>query len=297
MRGRGRLNMDVIYEKIYVFGHGAPPLACMKLLKNRGIPAIFFDTGGPMADFSRKAANGSGLAYEHISSDDLSALFNERERTLVLSANNTIIFPKIIVEMENLRILNYHNSLLPAHRGMYAEAWTIFEGDPHAGISWHLVDNGIDTGPLVTQKSMPVGNLTSLELLKRQCELAVTALSESLPAILSENVRLAPQAPCALPPRKRVEKPNDGVLDLSWPAKKIWNFLRAFDYGALKTLGTPKCEIEGRWYSWRSYAASGAASPGPDDRYIPSAGLALKHLSPLGAEIESHFSIEKEYFP
>lgn len=276
--------MGGIYEKIYVLGQGAPPLACMRLLKKRGISGIFFDTGGPMVNFSRKAAEGSGLAFEHVSKDDLPALFNETQRTLVLSANNTIIFPQKIVEMENLRILNYHNSLLPAHRGMHAEAWTIFAGDAQAGISWHRVDNGIDTGPLVAQKSMPVGNLTSLELLRRQCELAVAALSACLRDVLSGDAPLTPQAPCTVPARKRAERPNNGVLDLSWPAKKIWNFLRAFDYGALKTLGTPRCEIGGRWYSWQSYVPLGIVPPGSDDCVIQSAGLLLRNLRPLDAE-------------
>lgn len=285
--------MDVIYEKIYVIGQGAPPLACMKLLKARGIAGTFLDTGGAFDDFTRKAANMNGLALEHISKDDLPALFNDRQRTLVLSANNAIIFPAKIVEMENLRILNYHNSLLPAHRGMHAEAWTIFAGEPLAGISWHEVDKGIDTGPLVAQKSLPAGALTSLGLLRRQCDLAVTALAASLSSILGGDAPLAPQPPCESPAHKRGERPNGGVLDLSWPAKKIWNFLRAFDYGALKTLGCPRCEIEGAWYSWQSYIPLGMASVMADDYVIPSAGLLLKHLYPLDAEIGGKCILKK----
>lgn len=276
--------MDGIYEKIYVIGQGTPPLACMKLLQDRGVTATFLDTGGPLADFTRKMAVGSGLAFERISKDDLQSLFNERERTLVLSANNTIVFPEKIVGMENLRILNYHNSLLPAHRGMHAEAWTIFAGDPQAGISWHLVDKGIDTGPLVTQKSIPVGNLTSLELLMRQCELAVAALSESLPAVLSGETPLTSQAPCAAAAHKRNERPNNGILNLSWPANKIWSFLRAFDYGTLKTLGSPRCEIQGRWYSWKGYAPLDGTTSGSNDFYLVTAGLILKGLDPLPTE-------------
>lgn len=278
--------MDGIYENIYVIGHGAPPLVCMKLLKDRGIAGTFLDTGGPLGDFSHKAAEGYGIAIERISKDDFPALFNERKRTLVLSVSNTLIFPAKIVELENLRILNYHNSLLPAHRGMHAEAWTIFAGDPMTGISWHLVDKGIDTGPLVTQKSLPVGNLTSLELLHRQCDLAVGALSEFLAPILSGDAPFTPQAPCAAAAHKRGERPNDGVLDLSWPANKIWNFLRAFDYGALKTLGNPRCEIEGTWFSWQCCAPLSMAAPGPDDYIIPGAGLVLKSLHEIETEPE-----------
>lgn len=275
--------MTGIYEKIYVIGQGAAPLACMKLFKDRGIPAVFFDTGGPMGNFSRKVAAGCGLAHERISREDLPHLFRESPRALVLSANNTFIFPKNIVEMENLRILNYHNSLLPAHRGMHAEAWTIFAGDPLAGISWHVVDSGIDTGPLVVQKSLPVGELTSLKLLRCQCALAVAALSEYLPAILRGDAPLIAQAPCALAAHKRADRPNAGILELSWPAKKIWNFLRAFDYGALGTLGSPRCRIDGVWHTWEAYAPLGATAAGPDDWPIHSAGAILKNILPLRA--------------
>ncbi|MDE7242188.1 MAG: hypothetical protein K2N62_10010 [Desulfovibrio sp.] len=275
--------MSGIYEKIYVIGQGVPALACMKLVKDRGLPGGFLDTGGPMDGFSRKAAAGCGIAPERVSRDDLPYLFNETQRILVLSASNTIIFPKKIVEMENLRILNYHNSLLPAHRGMHAEAWAIFAGDPLAGISWHVVDSGIDTGPLVVQKSLPVGELTSLELLRRQCALAVAALSEYLPAILRGDAPLIPQAPCTTPPHKRAERPNAGVLDLAWPAKKIWNFLRAFDYGGLRTLGSPRCRIKGIWHAWEGYAPLGETAAGPDDWPIRSAGAVLKNIFPLRA--------------
>lgn len=273
--------MKNIYEKIYVIGQGAPPLACMKLLKNLGITSSFFEISGPLADFTHKAAQGNSFPLEQISENDFPALFNEKQRILVFSVNNMLIFPQWLVQLENIHIINYHNSLLPAHRGVHAEAWAIYEGDEQTGISWHLVDAGIDTGPLVAQKSLPVGNLTSLELLKRQCDLAVETLSESLGKILSGNMPLAIQSPCTAAAHKRREKPNNGILDLSWPTKKIWNFLRAFDYGALETLGKPQCSIDGRWHTWQDYLPLEEHSVGQNDYVIPAAGVILKNICPL----------------
>lgn len=276
--------MDRIYEKIYIIGQGAPPLACARLLKKRSIPATFFVTGGPLANFTQKVARGMGVAFEPITGEDLPSIFDENQRALVLSVNNSLIFPRRIVEMENLRVINYHNSLLPAHRGMHAEAWTIFDGDPLAGISWHVVDSGIDTGPLIAQRAVQPQNLTSLELLKRQCDAAMVALSVSLEDILAGTIPLNPQPPCTTPAHKRGELPNNGVLDLAWPAKKIWNFLRAFDYGALEILGKPRCWLKDSWYTWKTYCPLGEMGVGPEDFPIPSAGLVLKSISPLPAE-------------
>lgn len=49
------------------------------------------------------------------------------------------------------------------------------------------------------------------------------------------------------------EVPNDGYLDPEWNSGKISRFLRAMDYGILKTLGDPKIILQGKRYTWISY--------------------------------------------
>ncbi len=52
-------------------------------------------------------------------------------------------------------IFNLHPAMLPYNRGAHPNVWSIVEGTP-AGVTVHLVDGGVDTGPIVAQRETPV---------------------------------------------------------------------------------------------------------------------------------------------
>jgi len=62
---------------------------------------------------------------------------------------NAIISPKIAC-------INCHPSLLPKHRGPNPYASAIIYGETKTGITFHLVDEGIDTGAVLLQKEIPI---------------------------------------------------------------------------------------------------------------------------------------------
>jgi phosphoribosylglycinamide formyltransferase-1 len=78
------------------------------------------------------------------------------------------------------RILNVHPSLLPAHRGLHPQRRALQAGDRESGCTVHLVDAGVDTGPIVLQRRVPV--------LPDDDEAALTA------RILAEEHRAYPDA-------------------------------------------------------------------------------------------------------
>jgi len=54
------------------------------------------------------------------------------------------------------RILNVHPALLPAFRGLHAQRQALDSGAKVTGATIHLVDEGLDTGPIVLQAAVPV---------------------------------------------------------------------------------------------------------------------------------------------
>ena len=54
------------------------------------------------------------------------------------------------------RVLNVHPALLPKHPGAHAHAEVLRDGDTESGITIHWIDEGVDTGPILLQKSCPV---------------------------------------------------------------------------------------------------------------------------------------------
>jgi len=65
--------------------------------------------------------------------------------------------PADALAVPRLGWLNGHPSLLPRHRGPVPVAWAIRSGDEELGISFHFMDAGLDTGPGVAQRTMPIG--------------------------------------------------------------------------------------------------------------------------------------------
>src|SRR6266496_6280435 len=67
--------------------------------------------------------------------------------------------PPAALAVPRLGWLNGHPSLLPRHRGPLPVAWAIREGDEEIGITFHLMDADLDTGPILAQRRYPVGEL------------------------------------------------------------------------------------------------------------------------------------------
>lgn len=78
-------------------------------------------------------------------------------------------------------VLNVHPSLLPLYRGPHPEFWTVASGAREAGVTIHLVDAGVDTGPVVASQRFEVEPwLTGGELQQRAMSEGAVLLTELL---------------------------------------------------------------------------------------------------------------------
>jgi phosphoribosylglycinamide formyltransferase-1 len=66
-----------------------------------------------------------------------------------------LLLPAFVQKYRN-RILNIHPALLPAFPGAHSVADTLAYGAKVSGVTVHFVDEGMDTGPIIAQKSVPV---------------------------------------------------------------------------------------------------------------------------------------------
>jgi methionyl-tRNA formyltransferase len=60
------------------------------------------------------------------------------------------------IAQAGIGVLCFHPSVLPRHRGGDAVYWTFKMGDTTSGVTWFWVDEGIDTGPIAIQESVPL---------------------------------------------------------------------------------------------------------------------------------------------
>jgi methionyl-tRNA formyltransferase len=162
------------------------------------------------------------------------------EKTLVVSASNRYLFPEEVILNNNLEIINYHSSLLPKYPGRNAEAWAIFEGEVRSGITWHKVVKDIDEGEIILQKCTRLSeHTTSLSLLKEFNILAIQAFEIIINDYQKNGISYSEQKGFdKFNLRYSWMRPNDAILDTYWTEVRISQFLRAFDYGVFKNLGS-----------------------------------------------------------
>lgn len=144
------------YSHIYIIGAGKVTKECQKIA----------------SDFFKQEV----IFVKNIENDDFC---KNLKNCLIISANNSYIFKKECVQ--NNTIINYHNALLPFHKACNARIWNIWENDKKTGITWHMVEESIDTGAILTQKEIKLDdNFTALSLLDTQHKLAIASFKEAL---------------------------------------------------------------------------------------------------------------------
>ncbi len=81
-----------------------------------------------------------------------------------------ILSPWFIAQWRN-KILNVHPALLPKHTGAHAHENVLKSGDRISGMTIHLIDEGVDTGPMLLQKECPVEAGDTVDTLKARVQM------------------------------------------------------------------------------------------------------------------------------
>jgi phosphoribosylglycinamide formyltransferase-1 len=100
----------------------------------------------PASGFADRGARDAALA------DWLDARAVE---LVVLAGYMQLLSPALIARFEN-RIINVHPALLPAFPGLDAIGQALDHGVRVTGVTVHFVDDGVDTGPIILQRAVPV---------------------------------------------------------------------------------------------------------------------------------------------
>ncbi len=106
------------------------------------------------------AAQGAGLPFfptGKLKKPDVLDAFAATQPDLGVMAFVTHILPERVLELPTLGTIQYHPSLLPRHRGINSMHWALRHGDLATGLTIFWVDAGIDTGPILLQREVPIG--------------------------------------------------------------------------------------------------------------------------------------------
>jgi methionyl-tRNA formyltransferase len=122
--------------------------------------------------------------------------------------------------------VNVHASLLPAYRGVAPAQWSLIHGQRISGVTTMLMDEGVDTGPILERRLVEVNPMeTAGELLLRLAELGGSLLTETLRGIDAGELAPVPQPEEGASYAPRLEK-SHGYLDLSLTSVQVFNQFR-----------------------------------------------------------------------
>src|SRR5213079_3207294 len=139
------------------------------------------------------------------------------------------ILPGEVLEIPKVACLNLHTSLLPRWRGAAPIQAAIAAGDRETGITVMYMDEGLDTGDILLQRTVDIlPNDTGGSLHDRLAQIAPEILLESL-VLLAKGI--APRIPQdnSLTTYAPKLKREDGRIDWSEPAEMIERKIRAFN--------------------------------------------------------------------
>jgi len=139
------------------------------------------------------------------------------------------ILPKSILKIPKYGAVNVHASLLPKYRGAAPIAWAILKGEKVTGVTTMVMDEGMDTGDILLQAEIPIGDEETCESLHdRLASFGAQLLRETLEKMKSGNIRPLPQdhsKATYAPPLKK----EDGHIVWKKEAKEIDRQVRGFN--------------------------------------------------------------------
>lgn len=158
----------------------------------------------------------------------LECLRNLEPQVIVVAAFGMLL-PPAFLSLPPRGCLNVHASLLPRHRGAAPVARAILAGDRETGVTIMLMDEGLDTGPILSQARCPIAEEdTTGSLTARLAELGRDLLLDTLPRWVAGEITPQPQDEVLATYAPALRK-ADAEMDWTKPAVVLAREVRAFN--------------------------------------------------------------------
>ncbi|MGH2552027.1 MAG: methionyl-tRNA formyltransferase [Thermomicrobiales bacterium] len=138
-----------------------------------------------------------------------------------------LIFGEKTLAIPRIAPVNLHASLLPAYRGASPISAAIENGDPETGVSLMVMERGLDSGPVIATRSIPIGpNATTESLTAELARIGASLLIDEMGAFASGETIPTPQPEDGVTLVRPLTK-SDGEIDWSQSAEQIERHIRA----------------------------------------------------------------------
>lgn len=222
-------NLKIGYFADGPWGHNA----LLKLLEDETIDICFIVPRNDTKDtFLKEKAKEYSIDYLcpiKVNSDEFYEIAQKYACDLFVSMSYNQIFRSRIYSLPPLKTINCHAGKLPFYRGRNILNWALINDEKEFGITVHYVDDGIDTGDIILQRTYPITEednySTLLEVAYKEC-----------PDILYQAIKEIQNGTAHRIPQDVISKNGlycgmrsvgDEVIDINSTSRELFNFVRA----------------------------------------------------------------------
>jgi methionyl-tRNA formyltransferase len=238
------------------------------------------------------AANGVPVVVRNRPDEEVERALEEARPDIIVANNWRTWIPPHIFNAPPRGTLNVHDSLLPAYAGFAPVIWALINGESEVGVTAHMMNDDLDAGDIVLQRSVPVGPAdTATDLFHRTVDLIGPIVVDALARIARGDTDFEKQDPAKASffHKRSIE---DSRIDWTWSAEELERFVRAqsdpypnaFTYHGSTRLRVLSAAVsEGRYGGTpgRIFIKEGdgvVIVAGADARYGRNHGLVLRRL-------------------
>jgi methionyl-tRNA formyltransferase len=229
------------------------------------------------------------IAPPEVNAPEVVAKIAALEPDLLLSVMFRQLLRRSLLDAPRRGALNLHPSLLPKFRGRSPINWVLVEGETETGVTLHYMVEKADRGDIVAQRRILIDEEdTALTLHHKATAAARLLVREAYPLLAAGRAPRLPQNH-AEASYFGGRKPQDGEIDWRWPARRVYDLVRAVTHpypGAFSWQGGRRLLV------WWARPTVAPRPLGPGELYVGDGGafvgtgegaLRLERVEPEGA--------------
>lgn len=177
---------ETFFEKakktLHVFGFGFFMHYSLKFVKNK------FDKSKNVKRLLSENSIPEIILEKHINHQESIEKINTFNPDLLISILGNQIFKKTLINLAPKGCLNLHTALLPKYRGLMPTFWVLKNNEKFTGVSVFQVDEGIDSGPIVVQEKLEIGDRSQEELIIYTKKIGMESIAKAVDLIENDEV-------------------------------------------------------------------------------------------------------------
>jgi len=225
-------------KKIVVIGNGKMAVDCLKIMSATPDHIVSLAVTEP-----RELSPGSGLPAQcrklgiscletaRLNTPDVVGQVSAIGPDIILNINSFRIIKPALLEIPKDGLVNFHNGPLPRYGGVNVCSWAIINGETLHGVTWHYLDEGIDTGAIIAQRDVEIArDETALSLIMKCINAGTALFRDVFPRLVDGQITARPQDRSKATYYSLRDIPNGGRVDYEWPYDRFDRFIRGLSF-------------------------------------------------------------------